>query len=163
MDAIEAIKARRSVRSYSGEKIPEDIISDIIDCARLAPTAGNVQPWLIVAVTDRQVGKRIGRLADHGGFIGDAPACFMVFCRSDEKYYLEDGCAATMNIIMACTGYGIGTCWVAGDKKAYADRARDIAGVDKSYTLVSLVAAGYAKEDAGRPHKKPAADVSIRV
>ena len=62
------------------------------------------------------------------------------------KYYLEDGCAATENLILGLHAYGVGTCWVAGDKKEYADAIRKLLNVPEKYTLVSLVPAGYPAE-----------------
>jgi len=51
MDCIEALKTRRSVRAYTGEPVPREVIEDIIDCGRLAATAINIQPWEFVVVT----------------------------------------------------------------------------------------------------------------
>ncbi|HAI85465.1 MAG TPA: nitroreductase family protein, partial [Firmicutes bacterium] len=50
MDAIEAIKGRRSVRRYLSDSVPREIIEDIVDCGRLAPSARNDQPWEFVVV-----------------------------------------------------------------------------------------------------------------
>jgi nitroreductase len=146
MDIIDVIKARRSIRKFQDREIPQDVLDDILDCARLAPTAINIQPWLIGCVTDKKILADITDLTDHGKFIKDASACFTVFCEKDKKYYLEDGCAATMNIIIAAAAKGIGTCWIAGDKKAYAEDIRKLLNVPDKYTLVSLIAAGYASE-----------------
>ena len=59
---------------------------------------------------------------------------------------LEDGCAATENILLACTAHGIGSFWVAGHKKAYADSVKKLLNVPEPYTLISLIAAGYSKQ-----------------
>jgi nitroreductase len=40
----------------------------------------------------------------------------------DTKYYLEDGCNASQNILVAARAHGLGSCWVAGDKKPYAEK-----------------------------------------
>jgi nitroreductase len=63
-----------------------------------------------------------------------------------EKYYLEDCCAATENLILALQAYGINSCWVAGEKKPYTETIRTLLGVPEKYTLVSLVAAGCPSE-----------------
>lgn len=155
------IRSRRSIRRFRTEAVPEDVIHDILDCSRLAPTARNVQPWIIGAVTDQELRHRLSDLAEYGRFIRESPVCFCVFTDADEKYYLEDGCAATMNIILAAAAHGLGTCWVAGDKKEYASKVRDLLSVPRDYTLVSLVACGYPDEDP-RPHKKPLEEVVFR-
>ena len=137
------IKSRHSIRKYRAEPVPDTVIADCIECARHAPTAMNTQPWLFGIVTDRAMLQEIARITDHGKFIADAAACFTVFGEKKEKYYLEDCCAATENLILALQAYGVGSCWVAGEKKGYADDIRILLDVPSHYTLVSLVPAGY--------------------
>jgi len=152
-ELVGVIKRRRSIRRFEDRFIPEEIVREILDCARLSPTANNVQLWLFGAVTDSELREQISELADYGKFIKDCPVCFAVFVDSTTKYFLEDGCAATENILLACTAYGIGSCWVAGHKKGYAEPVRKLLNVPEPYTLVSLVAAGYS-EQKPLPKKK---------
>jgi nitroreductase len=161
MELIDVIKALRSIRKYQDKPIPGDIIDEILDCARLAPTAINIQPWLIGCVTDKVLLERLANLADHGRFIKGTAGSFAVFCEKGQKYYLEDGCAATMNIITAAAAKGIGTCWVAGDKKEYVEAIRMLLNVPDRYTLVSLIAAGYPDE-APKKEKKRLEEVTFR-
>ena len=148
MDAIEAIKIRRSIREYKDKTILKDILEKIIDAARFAPTARNVQPWEFIVITQDETLKKIGQLAENGRFVSEAKVCIAVFC-SDTKYYLEDGCAATENMLIAATSLGIASCWVAGDKKPYCSQISNFLGVPTSFKLVSLIALGYPEsEDA---------------
>jgi len=142
MDAIEAIKKRRSIREYDKRPVPQEALEKIIDAARFAATARNVQPWEFVVVTRPQLLKEIGALAENGNFIAASAACIAVFC-ADTKYYLEDGCAATENILLAATSLGIGSCWVAGDKKTYCARISELLNVPAPFKLVSLISLGY--------------------
>jgi len=142
MDALEALRTRRSVRRYRDEPVAEEIIEDIVDCARLAATGLNEQPWEFVVVTDAAARAHLASLTDHGRFIADAPVCIVVLCR-DGKYYLEDGSAATQNLLVAARAHGLGSCWVAGDKKPYADTVRQAVGAPEGHRLVSLVPVGY--------------------
>jgi nitroreductase len=157
MDAIECIKTRRSVRAYKPGTIDRSVIEDIVDCARLAATAINIQPWTFVAVTEPATLAKIASTTDHGTFIVGAPCCIAVFCEK-VKYYLEDGSAATQNILLAARAHGLGSCWVAGDKKPYCDEIRNLLGVPVSHTLVSLCAIGYP-ESVPSPTKKPIGEV----
>jgi len=154
------IKQRRSVRTFNSDPVSESVIQDILECGRLAPTAKNLQPWIMGAVTDQELRHRISDLAEYGKFIRESPVCFAVFTLAEEKYYLEDGCAATMNIILAASAHGLSTCWVAGDKKEYASAVRDLLHVPKSYTLISLIACGYTDEKASA-EKKDLKEVSF--
>jgi len=145
MQPIELLKTRRSIRAYTPQAVPREIIEDIIDCGRLAPTARNEQPWEFVVVTDKAVRSRIAQAADYGRFIAEAPVCVAVLSRQT-KYYLEDGSAATLNILLAAHAHGLGACWVAGDKKPYAARVVQMVGAPEDYRLISLVSIGYPAE-----------------
>ena len=145
MQPIELLKTRRSIRAYTPQAVPREIIEDIIDCGRLAPTARNEQPWEFVVVTDKAVRSGIAQAADYGRFIADAPVCVAVLSRQT-KYYLEDGSAATLNILLAAHAHGLGACWVAGDKKPYAARVVQMVGAPEDYRLISLVSIGYPAE-----------------
>jgi nitroreductase len=157
MDAIEVMKTRRSVRAYTRAPVPRKIIEDIVDCGRLAPTANNVQPWEFVVVTDPELLRRIAETTEYGKFIADAPVCVVVLSR-DTKYYLEDGSAATENILLAARAHGLGSCWVAGDKKPYVTEICRLVAAPRGYKLVSLIPIGYPAESPEKS-KRPLSDV----
>ncbi len=152
MDAIECLKSRRSVRNYKSGEIDKSIIEDIVDCGRLASSAMNLQPWQFVAITNRYMLSQLANITDHGKFIADASCCIAVFCEK-VKYYLEDGSAATQNILLAARAHGLASCWIAGDKKPYVAEIAKLLGVPEKYTLISLIAIGYA-ESIPNPEKK---------
>jgi nitroreductase len=158
MDTIDAIKARHSIRQFSDKSVSKEAIEKIVDCGRLAPTARKVEPWEFIVVTAKDALAKMGQLADHGQFIRDA-ACAIAVCCADTKYYLEDGCAATENILVAAASLGVGSCWVAGDKKPYAPAVLELLGVPLEMKLVSIIALGYPAKDALPLHKRPLKDV----
>ena len=61
MDLLKLIKKRRTIRKYKHSKISQKIIRDIIDAARWAPSAHNLQPWKFIAISDK---KKISAIAD---------------------------------------------------------------------------------------------------
>ena len=148
MDIMELISIRRSVREYKDSPIPKDVLEKLVDAARLAPTARNVQPWEFVVITQPQTMKKIASLAENGRFAASAKACIAVFC-NDTKYYLEDGCAATENILLAATALGIGSCWIAGDKKPYCSQINALLNVPETFRLVSMISLGYPESEGG--------------
>ena len=156
-EVIKLLKERRSIRKYQKKEVPENIIKGIIDCARFAPSAINIQPWEFIVITDGEMRKKIADITDYGKFIADAPLCIAVFCK-DSKYYLEDGSAATTYILLAAKAYGLGSCWVAGDKKNYASDIRKLLGVPDGYKLVSLISIGYPAENPVK-EKRPLEEV----
>jgi nitroreductase len=158
LETLEAIGARRSVRRFESRPVPREILEKLVDAGRLAPTAINVQPWEFIVVTDESVKNRVAAITDHGKFGADAPAMIAVFSK-DTKYYLEDGCAATTNILLAATGLGLGACWVAGDKKPYCEKISAILGVPAGYKLVSLIPVGYPAAPAPKVPKRVLQDL----
>lgn len=158
MDALEAIRNRRSVRRYADRAIARDVLESIVEAGRWAATARNEQPWEFIVVTDRAKLKALGEATDHGRFIAQASACVAVVCK-DTKYYLEDGSAATQNMLVAATALGVDSCWVAGDKKPYCANVLSLLGVPAGSKLVSLIALGYRAEPVKTPAKRSLSEV----
>ena len=157
MDAMECMRSRRSIRVYQRRPVPREVVESIVDCGRLAATAVNLQPWLFMAVENEQLRRSIAEATDYGKFIADAPCCIAVFCRK-VKYFVEDGSAATQNILNAARALGLASCWVAGHQKPYAARIRDLLGLPAEYQLVSLVPVGYGAEEP-KPEKRSLSEV----
>jgi nitroreductase len=157
-EAIRVIKTRRSVRKFKTDPVDEAIILDVVDCGRLAATGRNEQPWEFVVVRDAAMREQIADLTEYGKFIRVAPVCIAVLCR-DTKYYLEDGSAAIQSMLVAAWTHGVGTCWVAGDKKAYAPRIAELLGATEGIRLIGLIAMGHAAEPPRMPPKRSLEDV----
>lgn len=158
MNFWEVVKKRASVREYTDKKIDKKDLEKIIDAARLAPTARKEEPWEFVVITNRKSLERLAGIVDHGKFLKSAAAGIIVLAR-DTKYYLEDGSAATQNILLAATALGIGSCWIAGDKKPYASEICRYLEVPGGYKLVSLVSLGYPKDGFQPLGKRPLTQV----
>jgi nitroreductase len=153
METLNAIAERHSSRSYQDLEVPRDLLEKIVDAGRLAATARNEQPWELIVVTDAAMRLLIADVTEYGKHIAEAPACVAVFCR-DTKYYLEDGSAATQNMLVAAASLGVQSCWVAGDKKSYVKDLSRLLGVPVGFRLVSLVALGYEKTAPPRVPKR---------
>jgi nitroreductase len=154
MDVIEAIKTRRSVRKYLRKEIPNDILMDIMDCARLAPSARNRQLWHFVVITDDKIKARLTEITKYGKFIKDAYAVVAVFYDKTSSGMFEDSCAATENIILAAWHYGIGTCWIGSYKRDHAEETKKILNCPDTHELINLVALGYPDETPVREKKR---------
>ena len=156
MDAIEAIKQRASVRAYKPDPLPRELLEELVDCGRRAPSALGRHPWHFVVVTEKAMLRQIAESTDYGRFIADAAACIAVLCE-EGTYYLEDGCAAVENILIAAAARHLGACWVAGDKKPYAQQVRDLLGAPAGQKLVALLPLGHPA-GAPKPKQKPDLD-----
>ncbi|MBD3379359.1 MAG: nitroreductase family protein [Candidatus Omnitrophica bacterium] len=158
MNTFEAISKRTSVREYRKDPIERPLLETLVDSARRAPSARAVEPWEFVVVTDRDTLVRLSETCDHGRFLKGAAACLAVFCR-DTKYYLEDGCAATENALIAAADMGLGACWIAGDKKPYAAEVKKILDVPREMKLISLVSLGWPAEAGEQSKSRELADL----
>jgi len=144
MDFFEVLKKRRSIRSFISRDVKDSDIEKILTAASLAPTARNIQPWEFVVTKDLLLKEKIAQLvAPNGAFVAQAPVCISIFCKNT-KYYLEDGCAATTQALLAATSLGLSACWIAGDKKDYVQGIGKLLGAPSEYRLVSLIALGYS-------------------
>ena len=73
MDVYEAIRTRRSVRAYRDKPVPQEILTRILDAARMAPSGGNRQARQFVVVTDIKTRKKLAEAANNQHFVGEAP------------------------------------------------------------------------------------------
>ena len=143
METFDSISKRASVREYKSKPISKGQLERLVDAGRRAPTARAVEPWEFVVVADKKTLQELGRITSpHGEFIGTASGCIAICCK-DTKYYLEDGCAATENMLIAATALGIASCWVAGDKKPYCSDISNLLHVPSTFKLVSIISLGY--------------------
>jgi len=138
--------------------VPAEVVERIVDTGRLAPTARNVQPCECIVVTDATRRAEIADITDYGKFIAEAPVCIVVLSKPT-KYFLEDGCAATTNMLNAVHALGLGACWVAGEKKPYAGRIVKLCGAPEEMRLIALLAIGYTDEVPSTPPKRDLDDV----
>ncbi len=159
MDALTAIASRHSTRSFTHQPVSREQLEAIVDAGRHAPTARNDQPWQFVVVAEAATRKRLAELTEGGGaFLADAPACIAVFCK-EGKYFLEDGCNAATSMLIAATALGLQSCWVAGDKKPYANAVQTLLFAPEGMRLVALLAIGHATDGGSPTPKRPLADV----
>jgi len=158
MDAMEALRTRRSCRKFLDREVDRQLVAQVVDAGRLAATARNEQPWEFVVVTNKAARRRIADLTEYGKFIADSPVCIAVMSK-DTKYFLEDGSAATQNILVAAHALGLGACWVAGDKKEFAPDVCRLIGAPAGVRLIALVALGWPASTPGMPSKRALKDV----
>lgn len=158
MSALDLIKARESVREYNDKPIEKEIFNQLVEAARLAPTARGVQPWDFIVIQDKKNLEKIAAMAPNAIFIKSAQAAIAVVSK-DTKYYLEDCCAATENILLMAADLGLGACWIAGDKKDYAGAILEMLNCPEGSMLVSIISLGYPAKKQISHKKRPLEDV----
>jgi nitroreductase len=166
MDTVEAIKKRCSVRAYEDREVEDEKLEILLECARLAPSAANLQEWRIIVVRDRDRRANLAKAANNQGFVAQAPAV-LVFCaeteqhmmRCGEKSYPIDVAIAIDHVTLAAVELGLGTCWIGA---FYTDRVRDILGIPDHIPVVSLLTLGYPAPGSTRPKKRLALEEIVK-
>jgi len=158
MDALECIKARYSCREFDPRPIPRELLEQLADAGRRAPSGRNEEPVEFVIVTHQADRDFLARITSAGKFIAQGGACILVVARS-VTYFLEDGSAAAENILLAATALGLASCWVAGDKKTYAGDILRHFNVPADYQLVAMLSIGFPHNPGHPPPHRPLTQV----
>ncbi len=149
MDAIEAIRHRRTVREYTGEPIPRADLEIIVDAGRLAPSGYNRQPWDFIVITESAT---INELKIAAQWMEQAGAIIaVVLDAASTKFWLEDGAAAVENMLLASRALGYGSCWLQGYTEPLEVQFKALLAVPAEKRLLTLVPIGVPTE---WPHKE---------
>jgi nitroreductase len=157
VDTWDAIRARRNVRSYRPDPVPDSDLQRIVEAAWRAPSAKNRQPWDFVIVTDPDQLQELSTVWQGARHIASAAAAIVLVAPvpPDERRKLVDQYdlgQATMAMTIAATDLGIGTGHSSvGDQ----ERARAILGVPDDRIVAYLLGLGYPADRPLKPIVKP--------
>jgi nitroreductase len=139
MDALEAIRKRRSVRDYTGEPVLREDLETIVDAGRLAASGYNNQPWDFVVVTERSM---IEQLKVASPWMEQAGAIIAVVVDPASQWWREDSSAAVENMLIAATALGYGSCWLQGDTEPREVEFKALLDIPAERRLLTLVPIG---------------------
>jgi nitroreductase len=139
MDALKAIRQRRSVRDFTGEPIPRGDLETIVDAGRLAASGHNNQPWDFVVVTERDM---IEQLKVASLWMEKAGAIIAVVVDPSSRWWREDSSAAVENMLIAATALGYGSCWLQGYTEPREVEFKALLDIPTEKRLLTLVPIG---------------------
>ena len=149
MDFYEVIKTRRSVRSFSDEPIPEEVLERVLNAARIAPSGSNRQPTRLIVVKDAAARKALVPLCHGQRFVGEAPVV-IVACGRNLDYnrggymgdmsMLVDVTIAFDHLTLAARAEGLGTCWIGSFDNA---AVKEHLGIPENFEVVAATPLGY--------------------
>jgi nitroreductase len=180
MEILDAIHRRRAVRDYKPEKVPADLLRQLVAAASWAPSAMNEQPWHFTIVTDRDL---MGEISIHakafmlksvpamprsGHFqdiLGDphfdifynAPALLVISAEAQGQWCVEDCAMAAENAMLAALDFGLGSCWI-GFAQAWLNSEEGLKALalPQNYRAVAPLIIGYPKAEMPPvPRKSP--------
>jgi len=146
--------SRRSIRKFKAKEVDMETIKRILDVARYAPSARNLQPWIFIVVTDREIRMKLAEIQPGAQPIKNAPVCIAVACdktASPITYHVD--CAnAAMYIMLAAHALGLGSVWINALRNI--EKVRQILGIPPNYVPITIIALGYPDESPEpRPRK----------
>lgn len=162
MNVMEAIKERRSVRSYLPDEIHDNILLKIIEAARLAPSAKNLQAWKFIVVKDAEIKQKLA-LAANQMFLAEAPVIIAAIATDCEHLmrcgvpaYAVDLGIAVEHMALAAAEEGLGSCWIGAFDQ---HKAKEILHVPDNYTVVTIMPFGKPNEAARKKSRKDVKEI----
>lgn len=152
-NVIENIRTRVSVRQFTGEKIPDEQIQTLLQCAMSAPSAINHQPWAFIVVTEDSLLAQLGQVFPYSR-CDQHPACAIIPCgdltkaiEGSEGFWINDVSAATENILLAAHAMGLGAVWTGlHPNMERATAAQQLLGLPEHIIPMCIVPVGVPAE-----------------
>ena len=153
MEILNLLKSRRSIRVYQDKPVSQDLLLQILEAGRWAPTGANLQPWHFIVVTDPETRRQIGGVARFlfikSSHVGKAPVVLILgFDTRKGKYGRYDVTLAGGNMLTMATHLGLGTCWIGAFDE---QRVKEILGIPEHIEVIALITLGYPGENAEVP------------
>jgi nitroreductase len=158
MDVFEAIRNRYSCRSYKDKEIEREKLNEILEAARLAPSAKNLQDWRFVVVTDKDKKQKLAQAANNQLFLEKAAAIIVACTNTD--YVMRCGqpagpidvAIALEHICLQATSLGLATCWIGSFDP---DKVRAVTDIPGKIIVVEILALGVPADKAKQPSRWP--------
>ncbi len=158
------LKGRRSIRRYRPDPVPDEMVEQLLEAGRWAPSASNRQPWAFIVVRDEAVRREVAKHAAYyfvrWAHVEEAPL-LIVLCgdarnRVYRQFLHEDVGLAGSQIMLQAKALGLGTCWIGGlDRKAIAS----VLKIPDHVEIVGLLTVGFPAEDPDPPSRKPLVEI----
>ncbi len=154
MNLLEIMQNRRSVRTYTGEKIPKDKLEKILQAGLLSPSGRNRKPWEFVVVQEKDMLEKLSHCRVGAAKMLENAGCAIVVFADPEKtdVWVED-CSITMsNMHLLADALGLGSCWIQGrlreaeNKESTEAYCRSLLNVPDKYVLEAILSIGVCNE-----------------
>lgn len=152
MELKEAMLCRRSVRKFTREPVPEEMIRQLLHAAMSGPSACNRTPWEFWVITREEALKELKSSSRFTGY--DAPLAIVVAGNLSRalpmqlsEFWIQDCSAATENILLQATDLGLGAVWcgIHPQKKA-VERVSRLLGMTPKQIPLNIIYIGYPAE-----------------
>jgi nitroreductase len=153
------ITQRYSVRAYKPDPVEDDKLQQVLEAARMAPTAANRQPFQLIVIHTQTREQELLKIYNRQWFT-QAPIIICgvglknkAWTRYDHTNYFQVDVAIAMDhLILAATELGLGTCWIAAFNP---DEAREVLGLPGEAEPVVFTPLGYPVDKPKEKERKP--------
>ncbi|HHT75248.1 MAG TPA: nitroreductase family protein [Methanomassiliicoccaceae archaeon] len=153
MEVMTAIRGRRSIRKYRPREIPTEVLEEVLEAGRLAPSAGNRQAWELIIVTDKGTLGELVPACKNQQFVGECSAFLAAVEVPGQRWSMTDLTIMMDHLTLAAHEKGLGTCWIGAFDK---DAIGKLLGVPPDRSVAVCMTLGYPDEDPSpRSRKSP--------
>jgi nitroreductase len=167
-DLLETMQSRTSIKKYEDRGVEQDKVGKILEAARWAPSAGNMQSWEFVVVEEYDLRKKLSQYAYNQSHLREAPVCIVILAdrekarrkyeeRGEDLYMIQETAAAMQNMLLMAEEMGLGTAWVGAFDE---ENVADLLEVPDRLRPVAMVSLGYPRERPKPPNKYRVTDVT---
>jgi nitroreductase len=150
---VEAIRKRRSIRSFQDKPVEADKLEAILKAAQFSPSANHRNPWQFWVVKSEEVLAKLAQATPWGSFIAQAPVAIVVGADEDlSSEWLEDASIVGAHIYLEAANQGLGTCWVQnrGAKTSQGENSekyvKNLLNISEDLRIVAIFPIGYPAE-----------------
>ena len=165
MDFMTLAQARYSVRAYKSTPVEDDKLNQVLEAARLAPTASNKQAFQIIVIHTAGREEELRGIYPKTWFT-QGPLVIGIVALPQESWYRKKydninycyvDCAIAMDhLILAASGLGLGTCWIADFNP---DTTRQTLGLPDDVAPVAFTPLGYPADEPTPKRRKDLSDL----
>jgi|GEM_PF-35661 len=154
---MDPILLRRSIRKYTSQSVPAEIIEYLLEAAQSAPSAGNESPWHFIVINSKSLLVKISEISPFASALKEAPVAVAVCCdlNLDERkgFWVQDCSAATENLLIGAKTKGLGSVWLGVyPRQERVDAFKKLFWLPENIVPFSVVALGYPAEE--KPYLK---------
>ncbi len=168
MDVFEAITTRASITRYTEEGVDREKVARILEAARWAPSAGNMQSWEFIVVEDDDLKEKMAQHAQNQPHVREAPVVIVILAdmekaerryggRGRDLYALQETAAGMQNMLLQAHNENLGAAWVGAFEE---EPVRDLLYIPERARPVAIITVGHPAERPEKPSKLPISNIT---
>ncbi|KLU62462.1 5,6-dimethylbenzimidazole synthase [Peptococcaceae bacterium CEB3] len=170
MDFTEVIRRRRSIRAYKSDPVAKEMIEQVLEAARQAPSWKNLQCWRFIVVTERERREAVAQAFSPTNpgvkALLEAPHIVVLCANPSESevwegkdFYMLDAGLAMEHLILAATDLGLATCWQG---LFHEDKIKEALGIPPEIRVPALTPLGYPNQERNQRPRKLLGEIAFR-